>query len=269
MRGSAADNRKQCIRSRANPQFQALRGLAASSRERRAQRRSLLDGPHLVACYMDRCGPPNLIGVSERALERPEIRALVERAGECPVLAFAPDLFRQLAPVESPVGIVAVIETPRPPDTSELGDLVVMLDGIQDPGNVGAIIRSSAAAGADDVLLSPGCADAWSPRTLRAAMGGHFMLRIHTAADLVRKAQAYSGITIAAAANGAAPPYSLDLRGRIALVFGAEGAGIGNALEREAKLRVAIPMQRGMESLNVAAAAAIVLFDRVRQLAAR
>lgn len=142
-----------------------------------------------------------------------------------------------------------------------------MLDAIQDPGNVGTIIRSAAAAGADAVLLSAQCADAWAPRTLRAAMGAHFALAIHVRCDLERVARNFEGRVIAAAGQGGAAPHELSLLGSIALVFGSEGAGLSEPLAKVAHAVTSIPLARGVESLNVGAAAAIILFERARQIA--
>jgi TrmH family RNA methyltransferase len=256
------------IGSRSNPRFVELRTLASSAKERRTRGQTLLDGPHLVRSYIEHCGAPRLLAVSDDACDHPEVAALLEFASGCPQLCFEHGLFRQLAPVDNPVGILALVDTPRPGKAQELGELVVMLDGIQDPGNVGTIIRAAAAADTDDVLLSPGCADAWSPRTLRAGMGAHFALRVQTDVDLVAAVKRFPGIAIAAAGVDGVRPDAVDMRARVAFVFGSEGAGLREELAREARLRVSIPMARGIESLNVGAAAAVLLFERVRQLAA-
>jgi TrmH family RNA methyltransferase len=215
---------------------------------------------------MRRCGPPRLLAVSDRASVDAEIRGLLDECPQSPVLRMSDELFAQLAPVEHPVGIVALVDTPRVSNDAPLGDLSVMLDGVQDPGNVGTIIRCAAAAGAHDVLLSVGCADAWSPRTLRAAMGGHFALNLRTDADLDAALADFAGIAVAAASTSGVPPEAVDLRGQVAIVLGSEGAGVRPGLLRAADAHIAIPMAPAIESLNVAAAAAIVLYERMRQL---
>lgn len=253
------------ITSRANPHFKSLRLLAASGKERRGSGRMVLDGPHLVGAYLDRGGIPELLAVDAEAMRRPEIASLVARSGDAPVLGFAPELFAQLAPVDHPVGILAVAAIPRPQARAP-GSCVVMLEGIQDPGNVGTIIRTAAAAGASDVLLSAGCAEAWSPRTLRAGMGAHFAIAVRTAADLVQELSGFDGKVITTVVRGGMPPHAVDLSGPVAFVFGGEGGGLGEAWSRTSAVPVTIPMASGIESLNVAAAAAVLLFERVRQL---
>jgi TrmH family RNA methyltransferase len=252
------------VASRANPQFKALRTLASSAAERRRQHRTLLDGAHLLTTYL-RAATPLLIAVSDAALHDPEVQSLLERGSAAPQICLARGLFEQIAPVQSPTGIVALIDIPVPTGAPECGQFLVLLDGVQDPGNVGTIMRSAAGAGADCVLLSAQCADAWSPRTLRAGMGAQFALRVHTQCDLLRAASAFEGRVVAAAGRGGLPPDAVPLTGKIALVFGAEGAGLSQPLAQLADAVVSIPLANAMESLNVAAAAAVVLFERLRQ----
>jgi len=254
------------IASRANPQFKALRALAHSAEARRREDKTLLDGAHLVGAYLERA-TPLLIAVSDDALESLEVRALLERARAAPRLCLARALFDQIAPVRTPTGILALIAIPRPAHKPE-GECMVLLDGVQDPGNVGAIVRTAAGAGADAVLLSPQCADAWSPRTLRAAMGAHFALAVHTQCDLVAAARAFDGRLVATSGRGGVPPSGLALVGKVAFAFGSEGAGLSEPLARLAAVTISIPLAPAVESLNVAAAAAVILFERVRQVRA-
>jgi len=259
------------IASRANPQFKLLKLLSSSGKERRRQGKTVLDGPHLVASYIDHGGVPELVAVDEEALGRAEIAALIARVERTPILSFPTALFAQLAPVEHPVGILAVAPIPIPERRAGLGPCVVLLDGVQDPGNVGTIIRTAAAAGAGDVLLSAGCADPWSPRTLRAAMGAHFALTIRASVEPASALRDFTGKMIATVARGGVLPQSVDLAGPVAFVFGSEGAGLsrawsdGGEIDVTDVIAVTIPMAPGIESLNVAAAAAVLLFERVRQ----
>lgn len=254
------------IGSRSNPTFKALRLLAGSARERRRQQRTVLDGPHLLESYLASGGRPILIAVSEAARGKREIDGLLERARASEIVCLAPGLFAQLAPVDTPVGILALIDIPSVQGSATRGELLVLLDGIQDPGNVGAIIRSAAAAGADAVLLSAKCADPWSPRVLRAAMGTHFALRVHCAVDLAMAIGRFHGRAIAASGHGGVAPHAIDLSGPVALLFGSEGGGLDPVLAQAAAASISIPLARGIESLNVAAAAAVILFERARQL---
>jgi len=253
------------ISSRDNATFKTLRALAESSRERRKQHKTLLDGMHLVAAYCARYGAPEILALSESGLNIPEIRAFLDAHPAMETLVFADVLFGEISPVAGPTGILAAIATPPAPATRELAKSCVLLDAIQDPGNMGSILHSAAAAGIEDVFLSAGCAIAWSPRVLRAAMGAHFTLRIHEHVILETLLANFPGSRICASLRGGQTLYDLDLTGPVAWLFGNEGAGLSTELEALADHAVVIPMPGGAESLNVAAAAAVCLFEEVRQ----
>jgi RNA methyltransferase, TrmH family len=179
-------------------------------------------------------------------------------------LRLADGLFRELSGVAAPVGVLAAIAIPKAP-TGPITRSCVILDAVQDAGNVGAILRTAAAAGIGDIVLGPGCAGVWSPRVLRAAQGAHFSLNIREQADLVATLRDYRGTSVAAVVRGGTPLYELDVRGDVAWVFGNEGCGIDASLAATAAQLVSIPIVADTESLNVAAAAAICLFEGVRQ----
>ena len=254
------------IASADNPRFKALHKLAQSSRERRQQGQSLLDGVHLVAAYRDHAGLPEQIVVSESGLGAAEIGVLLETLAPCPLLLLSDALFKQLSSVATPTGVIAVIRTPRPHATAGASDACVLLEDIQDPGNLGSILRTAAAAGIRDVFLSRHSVHAWSPRVLRAGMGAHFMLRLHEQCDLPQIARAFEGKVIATCQRAAKSVFEADLTGGVALIFGNEGGGLSQALTDAASSVIAIPMPGKTESLNVAAAVAVCLFERVRQL---
>ena len=257
------------IRSASNPRFRALLGLVQSSRERRRAGLSVLDGAHLVAVYQSRCGAPVEIVVSESGRANAEIAALLRAGpGQAPTL-IADALFARLSSVVTPTGILALIRTPRPgPDTAPpRRGACLMLEDLQDPGNLGSILRSAAAAGLDNVMLSKNSVHAWSPRVLRAAMGAHFCLHIHEGVDLPAAARAFEGRVLATCQRADASVFDADLTADVAFVFGNEGGGVSPQLRAAADLEVAVPMPGPAESLNVAAAAAVCLFERVRQRA--
>lgn len=255
------------VRSRANPLFRSLLRLKESARERRRESLAILDGVHLVEAYAARAGPPRLLAVSASALETPEIRALLAKL-RCDIVVLEPRLFREVAPVTTPSGILAVVPIPASRPVTVDVDFCVLLEDIQDPGNLGAILRTAAAAGVRQALLSKGCADVWSPRVMRSAMGAHHLLAICEHANLAEFARAYQGKVVAADAHATTQVFDLDLRGPTAFALGNEGAGLSVSLRKTAHTRVSVPMAAGVESLNVAAAAAICLFERVRQLSA-
>jgi TrmH family RNA methyltransferase len=140
-----------------------------------------------------------------------------------------------------------------------------LLEDIQDPGNLGSILRTAAAAGCDAAFISTGCADVWSPKVLRAAMGGHFALSLHEHADLFNVAAVFEGTLFATSLQASASLYDSKLNGNVAFAFGNEGAGLSAELSNLCRQRVRIPMHGKVESLNVAAAAAVCLFEAARQ----
>jgi RNA methyltransferase, TrmH family len=180
----------------------------------------------------------------------------------------ADGLFRELSSLATPSGVLAVIPLPRPLTLPAVPSACVMLEDVQDPGNLGSIVRSAAAAGIDEIYLSRGCAQAWSPRVLRAGMGAHFLLRLYEGVELTQVMERCAGPVLALALDGA-PLYEADLTGSVALVFGSEGAGLSVQVKEAADTLLTIPMPGKAESLNVAAAVAVCLFERVRQSAQR
>lgn len=254
------------IASRDNPHFKALKRLCLSGRERRKSGQALLDGMHLIEAYGQRFGQPAEIVVSESGAMRDEIADYLAGAGaRCTTSLLSDALFAELAAVDTPSGIMAVIAQPKVAHGINQEIDAVLLDGIQDPGNVGSILRSAAAAGFRQILLSADCAHAWSPKTLRAAMGAHFQLDIHESCDLPGFLCGYQGQGVVTALDATTSLYAADLKKPLAWIFGSEGQGVRPELSEATRLRIRIPMSGATESLNVAAAAAICLFETVRQ----
>ena len=254
------------IASRDNAHFKSLRKLCLSGRERRKTGLALLDGMHLIESYVEHFGAPQEVVVSESGAARPEIARYLESGKAASATTVVADaLFDDLAVVETPSGIMAVVTQPRAAHGVDQQADAVLLDGIQDPGNLGSILRSAAAAGFRQILLSADCAQAWSPKTLRAAMGAHFLLDIHERCDLPAFLGGYRGQAVTTALDAATELYSLDLNSPVAWVLGNDGHGVSEGVAHSTKRHVRIPMPGATESLNVAAAAAICLFETVRQ----
>lgn len=252
------------ITSRDNPTFKELRALACGVRRTREEGCALLDGPHLVTAALDKGLLPDLLAVSESALANPEVCALLARVAAVPVLCLRDALFRELSELAHPVGILARIAVLPAPTFPITGDCL-LLDAVQDAGNVGTLLRTAAAAGVQDVLLGTGCAGVWTPRVLRAGQGAHFGLHIREQVDLQSFLRDYPGVSVAAVAHEGQPLYALTFTQSTAWLFGSEGQGVSPELIAAARQRVTIPLAPGSESLNVSAAAAICLFEMRRQ----
>lgn len=253
------------IQSRDNLFFKELVKLSGSARQRGKTDQTLLDGAHLLAAYLDSGEPPQHILLNAAALRDAEISALLERAVDVPITQLDDRLFAGLSELKTPSGILALIDISQPVGMVADSRFALLLEDIQDPGNLGSMLRSAAAAGCDAVFLSEGCADAWSPKVLRAAMGGHFVLDIHDRQNLQAIAKAFPGILLAASLQAKRSLYDCDLRGKLAFLVGNEGAGLSDNLLGLATQQISIPMPGKAESLNAAAATAVCLFEAVRQ----
>ena len=253
----------KAITSRDNARYRSVLALAENRQTRRESGRTLLDGEHLLGEALAVGLVPDLLVFSESV---PAMLTWHDRLPAVPAIQLPASLFRRLSPVATPSGIVSVLEIPRRHSNKGQGDFVLMLEEIQDPGNLGGLLRSAAAAGVDTVYLSGGCAEAWSPKVLRGGQGGHFKLNIVEGVELAETIQAFSGSVYAAKLGESRSLYRLPLHGRFAFLFGNEGAGLSERLVALAE-PFSIPMPGQVESLNVAAAAAVCLFESVRQRA--
>lgn len=211
----------------------------------------MIEGPHLLAAAIEAGIEPFAVFGTEAGLSK---------AGMNGIAMTAP-VFAAIADADTTQGVAAEIPLP---ELRRDGSLV-LLEGVQDPGNVGAIIRSAAAFGAGTVVLDRQCADPWSPKVLRAGQGGHFAVGVRQVDDLV--AAIGDRRLISTVVSGGKALRQANLSGSIAWAFGAEGAGLSSELIAKAAERVTIPMAGG-ESLNVAAAAAICLYEAFSRPAA-
>jgi TrmH family RNA methyltransferase len=243
------------LTSKDNPKVRHWTKLASDARYRKAERRALIEGPHLLHALQASGAQAVAVLVTEQALLRSEILGL---AGRAPTVV-SEAVFRAIVEADNPPGIAAEIAIPEA--KPKLGADAVFLEGVQDPSNVGAIMRSAAAFGVGRVVLDRHCADPWSPRALRAGMGGHFGLAIGEADNLSLEIESFQGTVLCAMPSGGTALRDAGLKGALGWIFGAEGPGVSPATARLAKLRVSIPMAPGSESLNVAASAAICFYE--------
>lgn len=259
------------ISSRDNPLYKELSQLAASAQARRKAGRSLLDGVHLAQAYLQQSDKPVLCVVAESARTHLEVAAVLAQCenlgSQC--ICLPDNLYQALSQVENGVGLLLVITTPQRPTPDVLIRSAVLLDGLQDPGNLGSILRSAAAAGIVQIFCSAGCAAAWSPKVLRAAMGAHFLLEIFENVDLLHLCRESNIVVLATSSHAQKTIYQTDLTSTVAWLFGHEGQGVNADLMDLIDQKIVIPHLGSMESLNVAAAAAVCFFEQVRQRQAK
>ena len=253
------------ISSRDNPFFKELLKLVGTSRQRNKTRLAVLDGIHLVQACLNSGYTLQHLLLTAKSSQDCEVAALLKVLSSVPVTHFDENLLAEISELKTPSGILALIEQPAPSVSPTQSHFCLLLEDIQDPGNLGSMLRSAAAAGCDAVFLSKGCADAWSPKVLRAGMGGHFVLSIHESADLPAVAAAFQGNLLAGSLAAKTSLYDCDLRGKLAFAAGNEGAGLSESLLALSSQTFTIPMPGKVESLNVAAAAAVCLFEAARQ----
>ena len=252
------------IRSRDNATFKGLKKLSRSARERRTQGSAVIEGVRLVeACLVKGRGPLRIVLAAKSEGQEGTERVL-RLAPKAPVTVLDDALFRDLSTFSSPDGILAVIAIPRP-EGRRIDRDALFLDGLQDPGNLGTVLRSAAASGLETVSLSSGSVDPWSPKVLRGGMGAHFSLEIREGQDLAAAVEDFDGQVLVLDSLGKISVFESDLRQKTAFVLGGEGAGVSKAVTAAADRVVAIPMPGWNEPLNAAVAASICLFELVRQ----
>jgi RNA methyltransferase, TrmH family len=251
-----------------NPLVKQIRKLH-QAKCRRSQQRFLLEGTHLLQEALAAAWPLETVCYTPSWEQRysellEQVDPLVTRIEQV-----SPEVLQGMATTVQPDGIVATaLSRQYQPQAFHCQQLGLVLETLQDPGNLGTIIRTAAAAGAEGLLLSDDSADLESPKVLRASAGQWFRLPMTVCSDLQEQVQAYQqqGFQIVATLPTAPQTYwELDLKRPTLILLGNEGAGLSPALARLADHQVTIPLAAGVESLNVAIAAALLLYEVQRQ----
>ena len=262
----------QIITSRHNPVVARFR---AAAREGRGSRRQLLlDGSRLIDAARRAGVRLDTVIFARGALQQRDgmLASLAGRlqAEDVTVMAASAPVLSAVSPVQTPSGVVALAEH-RPLETRRAfagGGIVLAPAGVQDPGNVGAIIRAADAGGGNGVLVTEGSADPFGWKALRGAMGSTFRLPVIDAGPTpaaVAAARTHGAGVLAAVPRGGAPLHDVDLAGSWLVLIGGEGDGLSDAASDLADTRISVPMRPGVESLNVAVAAALIVYEARRQ----
>lgn len=248
------------LTSRQNPRFQAMLKLKMR-KHRRRQKRLLAEGPKLVEDGLAAGWKLSQLALCREMLSGRAAR-LLER--ELPVLEISPHLMAILAETDSPQGIVGAFEIPSLELSKIAADLVLVVDGLQDPGNMGTLLRTAAAVGATALLCLRGSVDITSPKVVRASMGGVFRLpwlQELAAENVAAWAERTATRLVQLAPRNGIPFHRYCFSPPLALVVGNEAAGVGDVLGMACDDSVTIPMPGGTESLNAAVAAALVMYQ--------
>ena len=258
--GAWKDGQVKRISSRDNPLVQRMRRLARDNTAYRELGQLWLEGEHLCSAYLARGGRPGQVICAESVLDS-GAHAALRAAASVTVLPDA--LFKALSGVEAPTGLAYLVDLPANRDVMSSVNTVV-LDRLQDAGNVGAILRNAAAFGVQQILALRGTAALWSPKVVRAGMGAHFALRLREGVVMADLDQLQVPL-LATSSHAAQALDQVRLPTPCAWVFGHEGQGVSRDLEARCSLTLRIPQPGGEESLNVASAAAVCLYEMARQ----
>ncbi|MDI9456596.1 MAG: RNA methyltransferase [Bacillota bacterium] len=259
------------ISSSNNASIKEYRRLAGSRKYRRSAGKLALEGPHLVKEALATGLLPEVVFVTRSFLDSGGEKILSVLPGGTRQYLLSPSLFAGLAHTETPQEVAAIVPFREPGATALLSrplTLVLILDCLQDPGNMGTIIRTAAAAGVEALFYSRGCVDPYNPKALRSTAGALFHLPLAVVEDprqLVKLLQ-HGGMTIVAAQPQAGQCYwEVDYRRKTGLLIGSESRGLSPGLIAAADFSVFIPQFSSLDSLNAAIAAAVIIYEALRQ----
>lgn len=252
------------ITSATNPRVQWVRRLQRRRRAREQEGLFVVEGLRLADEARRSGTSPRWVVHSDPLPPRAaELVAVFARRG-AQVLPVSERVLKACAATEAPQGLLLVVPIPDRPFPSA-ASLVVVADGLADPGNLGTLLRTCLAAGVDGVVLTSGSVDPYNPKVVRAAMGAHFHLPIQRAAPDITPAM-LAGLSIwTAQPQGGMPYHQVDARTPLALVVGGEAHGTSPFWRDQAQGTISVPMSASVESLNAVVAAAIILFEIRRQ----
>jgi TrmH family RNA methyltransferase len=251
------------IISTQNPKAKRIRRLLNDRRYRHREGAYVVEGTRWLSEIVDSETRPEFVLATTSWLAAAANRDLARKLG-IPVLESSEEVMTSVSDAVAPPGVLLVLSMdPRP--LPENPTLLLVVDGLRNPGNLGTVLRTAAAAGADGVLLAPGCVDPYNPKVIRGAMGAHLHLPIVPASW--PEIEALTAPLVTWLASPAAEKHydEVDWRQPSALILGGEAAGAGSEATALAAGGLSIPMHKDTESLNAAAAAAIILFEAARQ----
>lgn len=252
------------ISSRDNPLFKRLQRLSTGKQDGTGQ--LLLEGVHLCQSWLEHIGEPDLALFDlGRLTSHIELNNLATALSTDKVISCDSGLIQRLSQVAQGQGVFFLVKAPQPTSPYEIIENSLWLDRIQDPGNVGTLLRTAAAAGIRHAYLSNACASAWSAKVLRSAQGAHFVISIYENIDLNAQLASLKIPLLVTTLDNAVSLYDTPLPKDAVWVFGNEGQGVSMDLQQQANLRLFVPQQPNVESLNVAVAAGICVFEQRRQ----
>lgn len=253
------------ITSNHNPKIKLVRALLGRARDRREAGAFVVEGVRLFEEAVDSSWPMRFVLFDESLSERGKLKVESLISQGVDVEEVSTSVMKAISETEAPQGILAVLESTQLPITNSL-NFILIPDQIRDPGNLGTLLRSAAATGAQAVLIPPETTDAFAPKVLRSGMGAHFKLPIHSMNwDEIRNVIKSAGLQVFVADMDGQSCWEVDLRQPVALVIGNEAEGASESARGVANGKISIPMSGMMESLNAGVAGSVLMFEVVRQ----
>lgn len=257
------ENRLIELNARDNQKIKHLRGLCEQASHRRKSQQTVLEGNHLIDAWLNNRQDVVSFFATAQALQHPEAQQLLARSTHYIYVVPEP-VYKELRTLGPGIDLMAVIDLPQQQTSINYQADMLILENLQDPGNVGTLLRTAAAAGIKQVVCTAGTAAIWSPRVLRAGMGAQFSLQVYEKTELADLLQHIQTPLYATSSHAQQSLYQLNLRQPCAWLLGNEGQGASELAISSAQA-IGIPQPGGQESLNVAIAGAICMYEMVRQ----
>ena len=251
------------LESRDNPKIKHLRGLIEQNTYRKKQGQTVLEGTHLALAWLEKDRMIKSIFTTEYALEHPDFEEIFSQYTGI-VFVLSESLYKDISTLGTTLPCLAVVDLPSSTQALNFTEDTLILENVQDPGNVGTLLRSAAAAGIEQIVCTKGSASLWSPRVLRAGMGAHFSLFTYENVELEEILTQFKIPVYVTSSHEAESLYSKNFRKQCVWILGNEGQGVSDFALKHAEA-VSIPQPGGQESLNVAVAGSICFFEMVRQ----
>ncbi|UNU72803.1 RNA methyltransferase [Moraxella nasovis] len=251
------------ITSPTNPTIRHAHTLLTNHRHRKKSGQTVIEGVHLLDALLKQGLTPHQVIVSQSACNYIEVIDLLNKIPTHAIITITDSLYKQIRTLGDGVDIMAVIDTPTPPLGTVTDDCMI-LDGLQDAGNIGTLLRTASAVGITTIITTPHTAHLWSPKCLRAGMGANFALSIHEQVSTDEILAKVKTPLYATSSHTNKVIYHHDLRKPIAWVLGHEGQGVRDEFLSLATA-IALPQPNGQESLNVGVAGSVCLYEMLRQ----
>ena len=254
------------ISSAQNPLVKKLVQLSEKQSFRNKQKMTIIEGAHLTAEWLKRFGAPDFCVISSSSKRSEEVEEIIQKCEELKTetIELEAKIYSKISPVIEGLGVLFVVKIPKNQVVNFCEDSII-LDRVQDPGNLGTILRSAVGFGVKQIICSKGTVSAWSPKVLRAGMGAHFQLEIFENEDLKGVIEKLKVPIFATSLQAEKSIYDENFTTKTAWIFGNEGAGVSLELLSKVKNQVIIPQVGEIESLNVAMAATVCLAEQARQ----